>query len=96
MTFVTNKLQVGVNPIYRWKAKLGLREVAGLPKAAQPTQGYVALPRGPGCPALLCLLLQLEEVPAPGILTRQSSWEMGLLLPGWLISQIFTQPLPPV
>lgn len=32
----------------------------------------------------------------PCSLTRQSSWETGLLLPGWLMSQTFTQPLPPV
>ena len=29
-------------------------------------------------------------------LTRQSSWETGLLLPGWLMSQTLTQPFPPV
>lgn len=30
------------------------------------------------------------------VLTKQSSWDTGLLLPGWLMSQILTQPLPPV
>lgn len=29
-------------------------------------------------------------------LTKQSSWAIGLLLPGWLISQTLTQPFPPV
>lgn len=32
----------------------------------------------------------------PHSLTRQSSWETGLLLPGWLMSQTLTQPFPPV
>jgi hypothetical protein len=29
-------------------------------------------------------------------ITRQSSWDTGLLEMGWLISHTFTQPLPPV
>ena len=31
-----------------------------------------------------------------GTLTRQSSWDTGVLLPGWLMSHTLTQPLPPV
>lgn len=30
------------------------------------------------------------------LLTKQSSWLTGLLLPGWEISHTLTQPLPPV
>ena len=59
---------------------------------------------GPGairCGLLACARIRDAPAPArgsaaPSALTRQSSWEMGLLLPGWLMSQIFTHPLPPV